>query len=81
MRKPNAQIMRLLEESHPATFAAHQIVRRTGLSFSTVRATLNLAYDLGYVERDLGAGLGGHTIYLWYYKGGLAPHLAAEHQP
>jgi DNA-binding IclR family transcriptional regulator len=70
VRLLNSQVMRLLQESHPRRLAAHQIVRKTGLSFSTVRDTLNRARDKGHIERDLDIGLNGQTIYLWYWCGG-----------
>jgi DNA-binding IclR family transcriptional regulator len=69
MRLLNAQVMQLLQDEHPRSFTASEIVRKTGLSFSTVRDTLNRAREKGTVDRDLDAGLGGHTIYRWYYCG------------
>lgn len=73
MRRPNKRVMELLRDRHPSTFAAYEIVRLTGLSFSTVRTTLNLARDTGLVERTLDVGLNNHTLYLWYWRGGKAP--------
>lgn len=69
MRLVNDQIMQLLKDSHPASFTANEIVRRTGLSFTAVRNNLNLARDRHLVERDLDIGLNGHTIYRWYWCG------------
>ena len=69
MKLCNAQVMRFLLENHPRTFSANQIVRKTKLSFTTVRNTLNLARERGMVDRELDIGLNGQTIYLWYYCG------------
>lgn len=69
MKRPNTQVMHLLEESYPQALTAHQIVRRTKLSFSTVRATLSLSLETRQVERELDMGLNGHTLYLWRYTG------------
>jgi DNA-binding IclR family transcriptional regulator len=70
MTNAEQQVPLLLEINHPATFTASQIVRHTKLSFSAVRSALNKAREQGYVDRELDIGLGGHTIYQWYYKGG-----------
>jgi len=69
MRLCNDQVMRFLLENHPHTFSANQIARKTKLSFTTVRGTLNLARERGMVDRELDIGLNGQTIYLWYYCG------------
>lgn len=69
MRKLNEEVMQFLEDSHPVGRTANQIVQNTGLSFSTVRTTLNLARERGQVERDLDIGLNGHTLYRWFLLG------------
>lgn len=66
----NEQVLNLLRDYHPRTYAAYEIVRCTGLSFETVRRTLNKARDKGLVERDLDIGLNGHTLFQWYWCGG-----------
>lgn len=67
MKRPNAQVMRLLEEEHPRSLTANQVVRRTKLSFTAVRNTLNLAYEQRSVDCDLDIGLNGHSIRRWWY--------------
>lgn len=69
MKPINAQIIHLLKSQRGRSFTANQIVRRTGLSFTTVRNNLNAARDQGLVERDLAMGSNGHTIYDWYWCG------------
>lgn len=69
MKHPNAQVMRLLLDTYPRSLTANQIVCQTQLSFTTVRNSLNLAYDQGEVERDLDLGLNGHPIHRWWYCG------------
>ena len=69
MRLLNTQVLRLLKQYQPRHFTAYQIVNHTGLSFSTVRDTLNRARDKGHVDRDLVVGLNGKTISRWYWCG------------
>lgn len=78
MKRPNAQVMRLLQEEHPRSLTANQVVRRTKLSFTTVRNTLNLAYEQRSVDCDLDIGLNGHTIRRWWHCGNAKARPAEQ---
>lgn len=73
MRPSEATILNLLKGIFPSAMPAREIVRRTKLSFSTVRAAVNKLYGDGFLERQLDIGLNGHTLYEWYWSGKSAP--------
>lgn len=70
MKLLNDKVMQTLRRAHPRTLTANQIVTRTGLTFSTVRDTLNRAREKNLVDRELGIGDNGGVRFDWYWCGG-----------